>query len=172
MNRQQKETTIQSLKERFSQSPATFVIGYKGLSVVQMQDLRSQVRNSGGDLKIAKGRLLKRAVGDLEDEKTLAPYLKNQIGVVFASDEAPAIAKILSSFAKDNAALELVVGQLDGALLDKQGIVRIATLPSKDVLRAQLCGTLQAPITRLVFGLNMQLIQLLLVLKQVAEKKK
>ncbi len=172
MNRQQKEATVQSLKERFSQSSAAFVVGYSGLSVVQMQDLRSQLRKDGGVLKIAKARLLKRAVGDLEGDSALNPYLKEQIGVVFASDEAPAVAKVLSVFSKSNKALQLVVGKLDDMVLDSQGIIRIATLPSKDVLRAKLCGTLQAPITRLVFGLNMQIMQLLLVLKQVAEKKK
>lgn len=172
MNRQQKEATIQSLKERFSQSNAAFVVGYSGLSVVDMQKLRSELRKDGGILKIAKARLLKRAVGDLEDDSALTPYLKEQIGVVFASDEAPAVAKVLSMFSKSNKALQLVVGRLDGEVLDREGIMRIATLPSKEVLRAQLCRTLQAPITRLVFGLNMQIMQLLLVLKQVAEKKK
>ncbi len=172
MNRQQKEETVQALKERFSQSPATFIVGYKGLSVAQMQDLRSQLRKDGGILKVAKARLLKRAVGDLEDVKALMPYLKDQIGIVFVSDEPPAVAKVLSSFSKDNKALQLVIGQLDGEMLDRQGIVRIATLPSKNVLRAHVCGTLKAPITRLVFGLNMHIIQLLLVLKQIADKKK
>ncbi len=172
MNRQQKEETVQVLKERFSQSPAVFVVSYRGLSVAQMQDLRSQLRKDGSILKVAKGRLLKRAVGGLEDAEALTPYLKDQIGIVFVSDEPPAIAKVLSSFSKNNKALQLVIGQLDGEMLDRQGIFRIATLPSKNVLRAQLCGTLQAPITRLVFGLNMQIMQLLLVLKQIADKKK
>ena len=172
MNRQQKEATVQALKEQFSQSSATFIVGYRGLSVVQMQGLRSLLRKDGATLKIAKARLLKRAVGDLEDADALTPYLKDQIGIVFASDESPMVAKALSSFAKDNNALQLIVGRFDGQLFDHQGVMRIATLPSKEVLLAQLCGTLQAPITRLVFGLNMQIIQLLLVLKQIADKKK
>jgi len=57
MNRQQKEAAIQSLKERFSQSNAAFVVGYSGLSVVDMQKLRSELRKDGGILKIAKARL-------------------------------------------------------------------------------------------------------------------
>ncbi len=154
------------------QSPGSFVVEYKGLSVSKMQELRSKLREHGGLLKVAKARLFKRAVGDLEDTDVLTPYLREQIGVVFATDEAPAIAKVLSSFAKDNKTLQLVIGRLDGALIDKQGIMRIATLPSKDVLRARLCGVLQAPIARLVFGLKMQLMQLLIVLKQIEEKKK
>ncbi len=172
MNRQQKETVIESLKERFAHSPATFIVDYKGLNVAQMQDLRSKLRESGGMFKVAKARLLKRAVGDLENARELIPYFKEQIGVVFASDEPPAIAKVLSNFAKENKTLRLVIGQLDGELLDQPSIGRIALLPSKDVLRATLCRTLNAPITRLVFGLNMQLMQLLFVLKQMAEKKK
>ncbi len=172
MNRQQKESVVRSLKEKFTQSPASFVVEYKGLSVSQMQELRSRLREQGGLLRVAKVRLLKRAVGDLEDKDALTPYFKDQIGVVFATDEAPAVAKVLSSFAKDNKMFQLTVGRLDGVMLDKQSINRMATLPSKDVLRAKLCGVLQAPITRLAFGLKMQMMQLLIVLKQIEEKKK
>lgn len=172
MNRQEKELVVQFLKERFVQSPASFVVGYKGLTVSQMQELRSQLRKEGGLLKVAKARLLKRAVGDLEDKGAIEPYLKEQIGVVFASDEAPAVAKVLNTYAKGNKALELIMGRLDGETLDAQAVVRIASLPSKDVLRAKLCGTLQAPVSRFVFALNMQLLKLLLVLKQIEAKKK
>ncbi len=117
-------------------------------------------------------RLVKLAVGELEKSQALMPYLKDQIGVVFVSDEPPAVAKALSEFAKNNEDLELIIGRLDGELIDQSVIGRIALLPSKDVLRAKLCGTLNAPITRLVFVLNMQIMQLFLVLKQIAEKKK
>lgn len=172
MNRQQKELVVQLFRENFTKSPASFVVGYKGMTVSQMQDLRSQLRENGGALKITKARLMKLALGDLENVEILIPYLQEQIGVVFASDEPPAVAKILSDFSKKNKALSLVIGRLDGDLLDAQGIERIASLPSKAQLLAMLSGTLKAPMTRLVFALNMQIGQLLQVLKQVAEKKK
>ena len=172
MNRQQKELVVQLFRENFTKSPASFVVGYRGLTVGQMQDLRSKLRQSGGMLKITKARLMKLALGDLEDAKALIPYLHDQIGIVFASDEAPAVAKVLREFSKDNKALSLIVGRLDGDFLDSQGIVRIASLPSRAQLLATLCCTLEAPMSRLAFVLNMQIVQLLLVLKQVAEKKK
>jgi large subunit ribosomal protein L10 len=172
MNRQQKELVVQLFRERFSESPATFIVGYKGLTVNQMQELRSKLRAHGGALKVAKARLMKLAVGDLEDTQALMPHFKDQIGVVFASDESPAVAKVLSDFAKDNEALRLVIGSINGTLVDQSAIVRIASLPSKEVLLAKLCGTLKAPMQRMVSTLNMQVVQLLLVLKQVAESKK
>ena len=172
MNRQQKELVVQLFRENFTQSPASFVVGYKGLTVSQMQNLRSKLREHGGALKVTKARLMKLAFGDLEDAKALMPHLQDQIGIVFASDEPPAVAKVLSEFAKDNSALTLIVGALEGDALDSQGIVRIASLPSKTQLLANVCGTLKAPMTCLAFVLNMQIVQLLVVLKQVAEKKK
>ncbi len=172
MNRQQKELVVSLLRENFAQSPASFIVDYKGLTVSQMQNLRSKLRACGGSLKVAKARLMKIAVGDLEDGQALVPYLKDQIGVVFASDELSAVAKALSEFAKNNEALQLVVGRLDGSLIDKQAISRMALLPSREVLLAKLCGTLNAPISRLAFVLNMQIVQLLLVLKQIIDKKK
>jgi large subunit ribosomal protein L10 len=173
MNRQQKELVVQLLRERFSHSPASFIVGYKGLTVNQLQQLRSALRTRGAALKVAKARLMKLAVGDLEDSQALTPYLKDQIGIVFVSDKSPTgVAKVLNDFAKDHEALRLVGGTIEGAFVDQSAIGRIASLPSKEVLLAQLCGTLQAPISRMVFVLSMQLAQLPMVLRQIAEKKK
>ncbi len=172
MNRQQKELVVQLFRERFIKSPASFVVGYKGMTVSQMQELRSKLRESGGALKVTKARLMKLALGDLEDAKALMPHLQDQIGMVFVSDEPTVVAKVLSDYSKNNKALSLIVGRLDGDVLDPQAIVRIASLPSKIQLLAMLSGTLKAPMTRLAFVLNMQIGQLLHVLKKIAEKKK
>ena len=115
---------------------------------------------------------MKLALEGQENADALLPHLHDQIGVVFALEEPPAVAKVLRDFSKDHDALTLVVGKLDGDVLDSKEIVRIASLPSKIQLLAQLSGTLKAPMNRLVFGLNMQIMQLLVVLKQIAEKKK
>ncbi len=173
MNRQQKELVVQLLRERFSESPASFIVGYKGLTVNQLQQLRSALRQRGAALKVAKARLMKLAVGDLEDSQTLTPYLKDQIGIVFVSNKSPAnVAKVLNDFAKDHGSLRVVGGTVEGSFVDTAAISRIASLPSKEVLLAQLCGTLKAPLYRLAFVLNMQIAQLPAVLRQIAEKKK
>lgn len=171
MNRQQKEQVVLQLRESFTESPASFLVAYKGLTVNEMQSLRRKLRASGGSLKVTKARLMKIAADGIEKSQQLLPYFKDQIGVVFALQEAPAVAKVLRDFSQDHEALKLVIGQMDANLLDSQAITRIASLPSREVLLAQLCGALNAPIVNFASVLNMQIIRLLVVLKQLSEKK-
>ena len=81
------------------------------------------------------------------------------------------MAKALNDFSKKNESLGLIAGCMDAQLLDKTAIVRIASLPSKEVLLAQLCGTLNAPLTSLVCGLNSMMTKLLIALKEVEKQK-
>ena len=171
MNRKQKTELIESLKSDFDNCQASFLVGYKGLSVAQMQALRRKVRAKGGRLKIAKNRLVKRAIADVKGACELESHLKDQLGVVFASDEFSGVAKVLSDFSKENPALTLMVGCLDSELISKDKISMLASLPSKDVLLAQVCGTFKAPIVGLPRVLNILVLRLLWTLKQIEAKK-
>src|SRR5271170_2361245 len=164
MNRQQKELVVKTLHDNFQKSDASFFIGVKGLTVSQSQALRSELRKNGGQLVIAKVRLMKRAVSDMAYHELLEPYLKEQIGVVFALRESPAVAKVLYDFSKENKALSLVEGCLASRVLDKSAIERVALLPSRDILLGQVCGTLKAPITSFVGVLQANILRLVLVL--------
>lgn len=171
MNRNDKEVLVESLRSNFSNSQASFLVKYKGLTVNQMQDLRKGLRTNDASLKVAKARLMKRAVDDIEGASQLSPYLHDQIGAVFATKSAPDVAKFLSGYAKENEAFQLLVGVIESKLYDAQSIQRIASLPSREVLLAQLCGTLQAPMTKTVTVLHLMIARLLFVLKQVEEQK-
>lgn len=173
MNKQQKTALVGALRERLEKSRASFVVEYKGLTVRQMQALRRALQAKGGaSIQIAKARLIKRAANGIEGVEGLAPYLNEQIGVVFASDEVSAIAKVLNDFAKDNQALVLKAGCVDSKILGAAQVKRIAELPSREVLLAQLCGVLNAPITQLARALEWNLVRLVHVLEQVEEQKK
>jgi large subunit ribosomal protein L10 len=154
MNREQKGIIIDSIKGDFSNSGASFVVGYKGLTVHQMQTLRKELRAKNGTFKVAKGRLIKLATQGLEGADKLAPYFKEQIGVVFAQGEMPAVAKVLFDFAKQNSNLKLVAGFFDAQVMPSADVERIATLPSREVLLAQACFTAKFPIQRLVWTLQ------------------
>lgn len=173
MNRQQKEMVVELFHKDFLANKGTFFVNYSGLTVNQMQQLRRKLREKGGALKIAKMRLVKRALADVEGASGLLSHCKNQVGVVFAYDsaEVSGVAKTLNDFSKDNESLGLVIGCVDAQLLDKAAITRIASLPSKEVLLAQLCGTLNAPLTSLVFGLNSVIAKLLIALKEIENQK-
>lgn len=172
MNKQQKKALVDSLHERLENSRASFVVQYQGLTVRQMQALRKSLREKGGTLQVAKARLIKRAAQGITGVEGLAPYLNEQIGVVFASDEISAIAKILNDFSKDNEALVLKTGCVESKILNAAQVKRIAELPSREVLLAQLCGVLNAPMNQLVRALEWNMVRLVHVLKQVEEQKK
>jgi len=172
MNRQQKELVVEDLKKGLLSCPATFLVVYRGLNVEQMQKLRSDLRSKGGLLKVAKARLMKRAVEGGEGISDLAPFLRDQIGMVFAQQEVADVAKILSDFAKSNESLELVAGVFESKVIAKEKVAQIASLPPRDVLLAQLCGTLNAPMAGLARALNMMVLKLLFALKQLEGQKK
>jgi large subunit ribosomal protein L10 len=155
MNREEKALLVASLKNDFAQSKGAFLVNYQGLTVEQVKNLRKGLRSKGGRMKIAKARLIKMAAQDIPEINVMLPYFKEQIGVVFVQEEPQLVAKVLSDFAKENEKLSIVAGSLESKLLDKATIVRIASLPSREVLLAQLCGTLKAPIARLAFVLKM-----------------
>lgn len=155
MNREEKALLVASLKNDFAQSKAAFLVNYQGLTVEQVKNLRKGLRSKGGRMKIAKARLIKMAAQDIPEINVMLPYFKEQIGVVFVQQEAQSIAKVLSDFAKEHEKLSIVAGSLESKLIDKATIMRIASLPPKEVLLAQLCGTLKAPIAKLAFVLKM-----------------
>lgn len=171
MNRSQKEVVIASIKERFTDSAASFLVGVKGLTVEQLENLRGELRKEEGRLQIAKVRLMKRALQDVDAVQQLEPYMQEQIGLVFAQKEVPGIAKVLCELSKKMDALRVVVGTMDASLLDESAIKVMATLPSREVMLGQVAATLQAPYANLTSLLHQLIARLAYVLKQIEQKK-
>lgn len=171
MNRQEKDLLINELKKDFKESKASFLVNYKGLSVANLQSLRKELKLKNGEFKVAKTRLVKLAIQDLPSYKPLAPFLKEQLAVVFSKNDPSMIAKTLNDFAKEKVQFQIVIGSVESQIVDKDGILAIASLPSREILLAQLCGTLNAPISRLHNVAGTLLKRLVIVLKQVEEKK-
>jgi large subunit ribosomal protein L10 len=171
MNLQQKEHVIASLKHGFKGNLASFVIGFRGLTVAEFNDLRRKVKKTGGSIEVAKKTLIKRSLGTLQSSEEYSALLKDQVALVFADNQGPAIAKILCDFAKDHERCVLLTGLYDSRVLMPSTIKVLASLPSREVLLAQVAGTLKAPISKLPFILQMLVIRMVFVLKQIAEKK-
>jgi len=171
MNRQEKEQVIESLKSGFQDSSASFLVNYKGLSVAQMADLRAKLREQGGSLRVAKVTLIKRAVGDVPGVSDLDSLLGEQVALVFAQNEPPAVAKVICDFAGEVEQLKVVGGSYESSLLTDEAVKTFAKLPPREVLLAQVCGALQAPISQLAFIASALLKKPLVALKQVENKK-
>jgi large subunit ribosomal protein L10 len=171
MNRQEKAQSIESLKGGL-QNQATFIVGYKGLTVAELTDLRRKLHKDGGSLQVAKVTLMDRAVSDLSAAEQLKPYLHNQIAFVYAEKNSPAIAKVLFNFAKEHEKLQLIAGYLENQVITPAGVKAVASLPPREILLAMLLGTMKAPSQKLVMMLNLTVVRLLYVLQQIADKKR
>ena len=172
MNRTQKEQVVASAREEFLESAGSFVVGYRGVTVHDLQLLRNKLRNNGGVFRVVKKRLASIAVDGVEGVNSLDSYLNGQIGIVFAKEDPVVVAKTLYDFSRENNNLSVIAGCLDGQVFDKKEVKRIASLPSKDVLLAQLVGLLNAPITRFVSVLTDILAKPVRVIKSIEEKKR
>lgn len=171
MNRQEKEQVIDSLKHDFASSPAAFVIAYQGLDVSELTHLRHALREKGGSCKIAKVTLIRRGIEEVPSAKSLEPYVKDQVALVFAHKEPVSVAKVLYDFSKEHEKLKLVAGCVESQLLDKKAISTLATLPSKEVMLGQICGLVQAPASGIASSLNAVMRQLMVAITKVAEKQ-
>ena len=171
MNRQNKEQVVQSLQSDLKTSQASFLVGYKGMTVAQLTDLRRKLHGFGS-LQVAKVTLMERAIDQVPSVDGLQSYLGDQIALVFAHKESPAVAKILFTFAKGNEQLKLIAGCFEHTVLAPDRIKVLASLPTREILLAPVCGTLKAPTHKLVMMLNLMLVRLCIVLQQAAEKKK
>ncbi len=159
MNRQEKQLIIDSLKSDFAKSKASFLVGVHGMTVDQIQALRKSIRKEGGSMKVAKNTLVKIAAQGVPGVQELESQFKDQVALVFPFDKVTSIAKILSDFSKEHEKLQIVAGCLDEKVIDKNKVNYLASLPSKEVLMAQLCGILKSPLVRIAW-----------IMKQVAEK--
>ena len=148
MNKEQKKDYITKITSQFENSEAVLVTHYQGLTMIQLDELRSKMREHGIKFKITKNRITKLAL-----EKTKCKDLSNLFtgptAVAFSND-AIISARILSKFSKDNENLKLLGGIMGTEVLDQTGVQNVANLPTLDEARAKIVGILATPASKLV----------------------
>lgn len=148
MNKEQKKNYISEMTEKFENSKAVMVTHYQGLTMPQLDELRSQMRDHGIIFRITKNRITKLAL-----EKTKCKDLSNLFigptAVAFGED-AITSARILSKFAKENENLKLIGGIMDNEVLDQAGVQNVANLPTLNEARANIVGILSASAGKLI----------------------
>lgn len=147
MERAEKREFVTSLNEVFKSSGSLVVAHYAGLSVAQMNDLRSKMREAGGTVKVAKNRLAKIALQGTESEG-ISDLFQGQTVIAYSDDPVTA-PKVAVDFAKTNENLVVLGGAMGATELDVNGVKALATLPSIDELRAKIVGMISTPATRI-----------------------
>jgi large subunit ribosomal protein L10 len=171
MNRQQKEQIVADLRQMMTDAQATFLVNYKGLSVASLQQLRKNLRAGGSKFQVAKATLMQKAAQSIDGAGNFSESFKDQVGLVFTKDDVSCAAKQLIAFAQENQSLKVIAGFYEARMLSNQELNFLATLPSRDVLIAQLLGTMQAPMTATVRILYLLIARLVIVLKEIEKKQ-
>lgn len=125
------------------------VADFKGLSVEQTDELRSEFRNAGVTYEVVKNTLIRRAVADT-DKEGLSALFKGNTAIAFHPEDPAAPAKVFRDYAKKNDKLKLKGAWLAGNILDAEGVKQLATMPGKDELRARLLNVFMGVPTKLV----------------------
>src|SRR3989338_9729942 len=147
-----KADIIQSLKLKFAEAKSVVIVDYRGLTVAQVSDLRRKLKESGGELLVAKNTLILRAL-DNKVTKELTEALNGPTAVVFSPDELSS-SKIIASYAKSAGLPKVKVGLTSDRVLTAAEVAVLATIPRREVLNGKLVGLLVSQPTRLVWTLS------------------
>jgi large subunit ribosomal protein L10 len=152
LEKAQKREVVTALHDVFAKTGVVVVAHYAGLTVAQMTRLRSDMRSAGGQVKVAKNRLVKLALAGT-DANGIADLLKGPTCLAFSADPIAA-PKVAVKFAKANEKFVILGGSMGTTVLDAKGVSSLAELPSLDELRSKLIGLVQAPASKIARTLN------------------
>lgn len=148
-----KEATVDALAAKLRASPLSVVAGFSGLRVKDLETLRREFLASGSSVRVVKNSLARRAA-TASGVEGLAPMLTQQTLLAFSGDDPAATAKTLRTFSQRVTGLTVRGAAFEGRIIDALRVNRIATLPGREQLRAELVWTLNSPITGLVYALD------------------
>jgi large subunit ribosomal protein L10 len=148
MNKNKKKDYIEEMKGFFNKNSSVFVTHYQGLTVKDIDELRSEMRKHGILFKITKNRITKLALEGSKFAK-LENLFSGPTAIAF-SEDAITSAKILTKFAKKNSKLKIIGGIMEKEPLSLEEVEKIATLPTLDEARAKIVGILATPAQKII----------------------
>jgi large subunit ribosomal protein L10 len=154
MKRTEKDEFIGELQQKLEGASAFYLTDFTGLSVKQMTQFRARLRKQGVEYVVVKNTLAQRALQGL-DVPDVAAFFTGPTGVVIGRNDAVAAAKALTDFAREFGDRPAVkVGVVERREVNADQVKKLAELPPREVLLAQIAGGLQAPMARLVGGMS------------------
>lgn len=171
MPNQKNIETVSFLKDKINNSAGLVFFNYRGVNVSKITDLRRELSKSASSIKVCKNSLIDIALKELgrevKDEMFVEPT-----AVVFAKDDVPGAAKVISEAAKKNDKIQIKGGYMGEDLLDPAKVQVVANIPSREVLLSHLVTALESPISSFVYSLQSVISELAYVLDSVEEEKK
>jgi large subunit ribosomal protein L10 len=169
MNKEQKAAVVEEIADQIQNAEAIFAVDYRGITVAQVADLRARLRDSDARFRVVKNSLSERAA-DKAGMESLKPMLVGPTALTLVNGDAALAAKALADTARTLQLLDFKGGVLNGSVLSPDDVRSIARLPSRDVLNAQLVGTIAAPLSGLVRTLNALIAGVAIQLQAIADQ--
>jgi large subunit ribosomal protein L10 len=166
----EKAATVAVITARLKASSTAVLADYRGMTVGQMRDLRSKLRDGGIDMVVVKNTLARRAAKAAGYEP-LTAELVGPIAMLFATDDVSAPARILNDYIRANRKMVIKAGLLEGQLIKADAVTELADLPSREVLLSRLLGAMQAPLGNLASILQAPIVKLARTLDALRSQK-
>jgi large subunit ribosomal protein L10 len=166
----QKVAQVEAIREKVADVTAAVLFDFRGLTVLQMTDLRQKTREAGIDLTVVKNNLLNLAIEGTSLE-VLQEHLNGPVSLAITREDPAGPAKVLNDFVKEAGAGQITGGVVEGDFFDEAKIKALAALPSREVLLGQLAGVMSAQVASLPRTLNAILTKLLYAVQAIAKKK-
>lgn len=163
--------TVAALKESMGSCAGLVFFDYRGVTVSQLTDLRRELAKTSSSMKICKNSLVDIALKDLGREVKDEIFI-NPTAVVFAKEDMPSAAKVISEAAKKNDKIKIKGGYMGEDLLDPANVQVVANIPPREVLLSHLVTALESPISSFANSLQSVISELAYVLDSVEEEKK
>lgn len=170
MLKKEKTTVVEDLRKKLTSAQSIFLTDFTGINVKDISELRRIFRNSSVEYLVAKNTLIKRAVADTPLDQ-LEPYLVGPTALALTGDDGVNAAKIVAKFTEKHETFSVKAGVIREKVIDPGQIKSIASLPAREVILSNLLGTLNSPITGLVYVLNDTIARAVRILSRVAEAK-
>lgn len=160
---------LQETKEKVGKAQAMFFVEYQGLTHKQLEEARKELKDNNSEVAVTKNTLINIALQ--ERNVDAKDRLTGAFATLFSYEDPVKTAKILQTFFKKYQLPKIKFGVYNGTILDEAEILKLASLPSKDVLIGKFVGLLKSPITGLVYNLKWNISKLVFTLKAIEDKK-
>jgi len=168
--REDKIEVVRELREDIERSNALLLTDYRGLTVKEISALRRSLREAGAEYKVVKNSLFELAAESMADSG-LPQLLEGPTAVAFVRNDPVLSAKVIADFMREHKTLSIKGGFVEGQLYTADQIQALSKVPPRDVLVAQLLGSIQLPISNLVGTLQGLVSSLVYTLQAVADQK-
>ena len=148
-----KNSKIEHYKKQFENAKVAIVADYRGLSVEEITELRRGLQAKEADLTVTKNTLTKVATKDTNFE-SIAELMQGPTAIAFGYGDEVGAAKVLAKFIKENKKGEILGAVLDGKVLSADEAKKLASMPSKEEIYAKILGSINSPVTGIVYSVN------------------